>query len=154
MKKRTRQTKTVKKATVSKRGDIEDISPVRLFFMERLKTWCMEPEGRDERTARKHEIAHVLGKNIQTIKNMYLYGQGLMDDWFSAMDHIGAMKQETVIQLYNSYQYIEEKLNALSPGQLRMHRNIGRMTERELALVNKLIEVGLEANRSMDKNET
>ena len=130
------------------------MSPLRRFFMDRLKTWCNEPGGRDQRTARKQEMAKFLGKNVQTIKNMYLYGQGSLDDWFSAMDHIGPLKQETIMQLYNSYPYIEQKLNALSAEQLRMHRNIANMTERELALVNKLVEVGLEANRSVEPDES
>jgi hypothetical protein len=147
MKRRGARTKTTKKRAVAAKKSIgEELSPIRRFFMERLKAWCNEPEGRDERTARKREIASFLGKNVQTIKNMYLYGQGSMDDWFAAIDHIGPLKQETVIQLYNSYPYIEQKLNSLSPEQLRMHRNIAKMTERELLLVNKLVEVGLEAN--------
>jgi hypothetical protein len=155
MKQRGARTKIKKKkAMPPKRAAVrEELSPIRLFFMERLKAWCNEPEGRDERTTRKHEIATFLGKNVQTIKNMYLYGQGSMDDWFAAMDRIGPLKQETVIQLYNSFPYIEQKLNSLNPEQLRMHRNIAKMTERELALVNKLVEVGLKANRASGTGE-
>jgi hypothetical protein len=120
--------------------------------MDRLKSWCFEPESRERRTARKQDLAQHLGKNVQTIKNMYLYGQGAMDDWLSAMDHIGPMKQETVIQLYQSFPFLEQRLNDLSPEQLRMHQNISKMTERELELVNKLVEVGLEANQLGKRN--
>jgi len=129
------------------------LSPIRLFFMERLKAWCNAPSTREEKTGRKQEISNLLGKNVQTVKNMYLYGQGSLDDWFVVMDHIGALNQEMIIQLYDSYPYIEKKLQSLSQEQRRMYRNIGKMTERELALVNDLIEVGLKANLSIQESE-
>lgn len=148
MRKRTVRSKTKK----SRHTEVEPaFSAIRLFFMDRLKNWCNQPASREERTERKKRIAEFLGKNFLTVKNMYLYGQGSIDDWFSAMDYISDLRQETIVQLYDSYPYITQKLNSLSPEQLRMHRNIERMTEKELSLVNKLIEVGLEANRSTER---
>ena len=149
MRKRPSQVKA-KRAPTSRRETKESISPIRRAFMEQLKTWCNAPEGRDARTARKQEIAKLLKKNVQTIKNMYLYGQGPMDDWFTIMDHIGPLKQETIIQLYASYPYLTQELNKLNAEQLRMHRYVARMTERELMLINKLVEVGLEANQAAE----
>jgi len=130
------------------------LSPIRLFFMERLKSWCNAPSTREEKTGRKQEISKLLGKNIQTVKNMYLYGQGSIDDWFTVMDHIGALNQDMIIQLYDSYPYIEKKLQSLSTEQQRMYRNVGKMTEKELSLVNDLIEVGLKANLSIQESES
>lgn len=119
--------------------------------MKKLKAWFDEPATREARAARKTELAKILNKDVQTLKNMYLYGQGSLDDWFKAMDHINHLKQETIIQLYDSYPFIEEKLSNLSPELLKLHRHANEMTETELALVNKLIEAGLKVNKSVHK---
>ncbi len=115
--------------------------------MNALRSWCNEPKSRTEKTSRKQEIARVLQKDIQTLKNMYLYGQGSLDHWFRAMDHISHLKQETIIQMYDSYELIENKLNSFSEEELKLHRYMKELSEAELALVNSLIETGLKVNR-------
>lgn len=117
--------------------------------MNALKSWCNEPKARTEKTNRKKEIARILQKDIQTLKNMYLYGQGSLDHWFRAMDHISHLKQETIIQMYDSYELIENKLSAFSEEELRLHSYMKELSEAELALINKLIETGLKVNRSI-----
>jgi hypothetical protein len=123
------------------------LSPIKMFFMNALRSWCNEPKSRTEKTSRKQEIARVLQKDIQTLKNMYLYGQGSLDHWFRAMDHISHLKQETIIQMYDSYELIENKLNSFSEEELKLHRYMKELSEAELALVNSLIETGLKVNR-------
>lgn len=117
--------------------------------MHTLRSWCDEPKTRAEKTNRKKEIAKILQKDVQTLKNMYLYGQGSMDHWFKAMDYICHLKQETIIQMYTSYPFIENKLNSLSEEELKLHKNIQELTESELYLLNRLIETGLKINRSL-----
>lgn len=121
--------------------------------MKKLKAWFDEPGTRTGKTARKNELSKVLRKDVQTLKNMYLYGQGSLDDWFKAMDYICLLKQDTIIQLYDSYPFIEEKLSSLSPEQLKLHRHANEMTEAELSLVNKLIEAGLKINKAVQKKK-
>lgn len=123
------------------------LSDLRLFFMKKLKLWLNEPTTRIDKTARKKELAKILSKDIQTLKNMYLYGQGSLDDWFKAMDHISSIKQTTIIQLYDSYPYIINKLETLNEEQIKLHQHASEMSESELALVNKLIEAGLKINK-------
>lgn len=127
----------------------QKLSPIKTFFMNALKSWCNEPKARTEKTNRKKEIARILQKDIQTLKNMYLYGQGSLDHWFRAMDHISHLKQETIIQMYDSYELIENKLSAFSEEELRLHSYMKELSEAELALINKLIETGLKVNRSI-----
>jgi len=131
----------------------QKLSPLRIYFMKKLKSWFNQPKLREEKTARKKELAKILGKNIQTLKNMYLYGQGSLDDWFRAMDHISHLRQETIIQLYDSYPYIENKLSTLHPEQTKLHTYINELTIEELALVNNLIEAGLKINHSVAKKK-
>lgn len=126
------------------------ISPIKLFFMKALKSWCNEPKSRDEKTSRKKEIARVLQKDIQTLKNMYLYGQGSLDHWFRAMDHISHLKQESIIAMYDNYELIENKLESFSEEELKLHRYMKELSEKELELINKLIETGLKVNRSLN----
>ena len=133
----------------SKRVDEQRLSSIKLFFMETLRTWCHEPKTREGKTLRKKEIAKVINKDIQTLKNMYLYGQGSLDLWFKAMDYINHLKQETIIQMYNSYPFIEDKLNSLSEEELKLHRYIRELSPSELLLINRLIETGLKVNRSL-----
>lgn len=140
--------KLSKKPVKTKLKRKQKLSPIRLFFMKRLKTWCDEPSTREGKTARKKEISKILQKDIQTLKNMYLYGQGSIDDWFKAMDYISSLKQETIIQLYDSYPYIEEKLDSLSEEELKLHRYIKELSENEIGLINKLIETGIKINKS------
>lgn len=117
--------------------------------MKALKSWCNEPKSRDEKTSRKKEIARVLQKDIQTLKNMYLYGQGSLDHWFRAMDHISHLKQESIIAMYDNYELIENKLESFSEEELKLHRYMKELSEKELELINKLIETGLKVNRSL-----
>lgn len=63
------------------------------------------------------------------------------------MDLIKQTKQKDIIQFYDSHPFIIKKLASLSTEQKLMHKNMSKMTEEELSLVNKLIKVGLEANR-------
>jgi hypothetical protein len=127
----------------------QKLSPIKTFFMDSLKSWCHEPKTREEKTNRKKEIARILQKDIQTLKNMYLYGQGSLDHWFRAMDHISHLKQETIIQMYDSYELIENKLSAFSEEELKLHSYMKELSEAELSLINKLIETGLKVNRSI-----
>jgi hypothetical protein len=144
---------SIKEKPSNSRERKQKLSPLRIFFMKKLKTWFNQPKLREEKTARKKELAKILGKNIQTLKNMYLYGQGSLDDWFRAMDHISHLRQETIIQLYESYPYIENKLNALHPEQVKLHSYISELTLEELALVNNLIEAGLKINDSVARKK-
>ncbi len=145
-----KQSKKTNKDIKSKKK--HKLSAIRIFFMNKLKAWCNEPSTRESKTARKKEIAKILEKDVQTLKNMYLYGQGSLDDWFKAMDYINALKQETIIQLYDSYPYIENKLNSLSQEELKLHRHVSEMSEAELALINKLIDAGLKVNKAIRKS--
>ncbi len=145
-----KQSKKTNKDIKSKKK--HKLSAIRIFFMKKLKAWCNEPSTRESKTARKKEIAKILEKDVQTLKNMYLYGQGSLDDWFKAMDYINALKQETIIQLYDSYPYIENKLNSLSQEELKLHRHVSEMSEAELALINKLIDAGLKVNKAIRKS--
>lgn len=141
-----KQSKTTKNAKRSPKRALK-LSPLKLFFMKKLKHWLDEPGTRQGRSERKHSLAKYLGKDIQTLKNMYLYGQGSLDDWMKTMDHISVLKQETIIQLYDSYPFLMEKLEALNEEQIKLHRHTSEMTEPELALINKLIEAGLTLNK-------
>ena len=125
------------------------LSSIKQFFMDTLRAWCDEPKTRQGKTLRKKEIAKVLQKDVQTIKNMYLYGQGSLDMWFKAMDYINHLKQDTIIQMYNSYPFIENKLNSLNEEELKLHRYIRELSPSELFLINRLIETGLKVNRSL-----
>ena len=125
------------------------LSSIKFFFMETLRAWCDEPKTRQGKTLRKKEIAKVLQKDVQTLKNMYLYGQGSLDLWFKAMDYINHLKQDTIIQMYNSYPFIENKLNSLSEEELKLHSYIRELSPAELVLINRLIETGLKVNRSL-----
>lgn len=145
--------KSVQKLTKSSSKKKQKLSPLKLFFMKALKDWCDQPESRNERTQRKKEISKYLTKDIQTLKNMYLYGQGSMDDWFKAMDYISSLKQETIIQMYDSYPVLEEKMDSLRPDEIKLYRYVKEMSESELAMVIKLIEVGLNLNRSIKSKE-
>lgn len=133
----------------SKRVNEHRLSSIKLFFMETLRAWCDEPKTREGKTLRKKELAKVINKDIQTLKNMYLYGQGSLDLWFKAMDYINHLKQDTIIQMYNSYPFIEDKLNSLSEEELKLHRYIRELSPSELLLINRLIETGLKVNRSL-----
>jgi hypothetical protein len=133
----------------SKRVNEHRLSSIKLFFMETLRAWCDEPKTREGKTLRKRELAKVINKDIQTLKNMYLYGQGSLDLWFKAMDYINHLKQDTIIQMYNSYPFIEDKLNSLSEEELKLHRYIRELSPSELLLINRLIETGLKVNRSL-----
>ena len=133
----------------SKRVNEHRLSSIKLFFMETLRAWCDEPRTREGKTLRKRELAKVINKDIQTLKNMYLYGQGSLDLWFKAMDYINHLKQDTIIQMYNSYPFIEDKLNSLSEEELKLHRYIRELSPSELLLINRLIETGLKVNRSL-----
>ena len=144
-----KQSKKNSKVAVTHRK--QKLSAIRIFFMKKLKAWFDEPGNRAGKTARKTELAQILHKDIQTLKNMYLYGQGSLDDWFKAMDYICVLKQDKIIQLYDSYPYIEEKLSSLSSEQLKLHRHANEMSDAELTLVNKLIEAGLKINKSIKK---
>jgi hypothetical protein len=141
--------KSVTSKKSSKRLNEQRLSSIKLFFMETLRAWCDEPKTREGKTLRKRELAKVINKNIQTLKNMYLYGQGSLDLWFKAMDYINHLKQDTIIQMYNSYPFIEDKLNSLSEEELKLHRYIRELSPSELLLINRLIETGLKVNRSL-----
>jgi hypothetical protein len=143
------QMKTNKKSKKISPKNKVILSPLKLFFMETLKAWCHSPQTRTGKTNRKKEISKILNKDIQTLKNMYLYGQGSMEHWFQAMDHISEVKQETIIQMYNSYPFIENKLNSLNEEELKIHRYISELSQSELFLINRLIETGLKVNRSL-----
>jgi len=127
----------------------QKLSPIKTFFMNALKSWCHEPKTRKEKTDRKKELAKILQKDVQTLKNMYLYGQGSLDHWFRAMDHISSLKQETIIQIYDNYELIENKLSSFSEEEMKLHRYMKELSEAELALINKLIETGISINRSV-----
>jgi len=141
--------KSVTSKKSSKRLNEQRLSSIKLFFMETLRAWCDEPKTREGKTLRKRELAKVINKDIQTLKNMYLYGQGSLDLWFKAMDYINHLKQDTIIQMYNSYPFIEDKLNSLSEEELKLHRYIRELSPSELLLINRLIETGLKVNRSL-----
>jgi hypothetical protein len=126
-------------------------SPLKLFFMHSIRTWCDEPKSRAGKTSRKKELAKILQKDVQTLKNMYLYGQGPFDHWFKAMDHIGLLKQETIIKMYTSYPYLENKLNSLSEEELKFLKYIKELSQAELFLINRLIETGLKVNRELEE---
>jgi hypothetical protein len=51
--------------------------------------------------------------------------------------------------MYNSYPFIEDKLNSLSEEELKLHRYIRELSPSELLLINRLIETGLKVNRSL-----
>ena len=125
--------------------------PLLHLWMQELKTWCNEPGTRDARTERKNAIAEHIGVQPQTIKSMYNYGHGPIKNWLRAMDKISRMKQSEVVQIHYSFPHIKKKLNVLSPQEMAMHKNIARMSEAELETVNKLIEVGLVANKKQKK---
>lgn len=146
MKKTKKATSTSKSPSKNK----QSLSPLKLYFMQTLKAWCDEPKTRASKTERKKELCKILKKDVQTLKNMYLYGQGSMDHWFKAMDHISHLKQETIIQMYNSYPFIENKLNSLNEEELKIHKYIRELSQSELFLLNRLIETGLRVNRSAD----
>lgn len=141
--------KSVTSKKSSKRLNEQRLSSIKLFFMETLRAWCDEPKTREGKTLRKRELAKVINKDIQTLKNMYLYGQGSLDLWFKAMDYVNHLKQDTIIQMYNSYPFIEDKLNSLSEEELKLHRYIRELSPSELLLINRLIETGLKVNRSL-----
>lgn len=117
--------------------------------MNALKSWCHEPKTRKEKTDRKKEIAKILQKDVQTLKNMYLYGQGSLDHWFRAMDHISHLKQDTIIKMYDHFELIENKISSFSEEELKLHRYMKELSQAELELINKLIETGLKVNRSV-----
>ena len=141
--------KSVTSKKSSKRLNEQRLSSIKLFFMETLRAWCDEPKTREGKTLRKRELAKVINKDIQTLKNMYLYGQGSLDLWFKAMDYVNHLKQDTIIQMYNSYPFIEDKLNSLCEEELKLHRYIRELSPSELLLINRLIETGLKVNRSL-----
>lgn len=141
--------KSISSKKIGKRVNEQRLSSIKLFFMETLRAWCDEPKTREGKTLRKKELAKVINKDIQTLKNMYLYGQGSLDLWFKAMDYVNHLKQETIIQMYNSYPFIEDKLNSLSEEELKLHRYIRELSPSELLLINRLIETGLKVNRSL-----
>ena len=129
------------------------VSPMLQYMMDTMRDYLLDQSlSRTEKAKRREKLSKHLGKGEGTLKNMYLYGQGHPDSWFITMDFIKQTKQQDIIQFYDSHPFIMKKLSSLSLEQKKMHKNMSKMTDDELSLVNKLIAVGLEANRAQKKD--
>lgn len=143
-----RKTAAVRANEMRRDGAVE---PLLEYWRLALKGYCLDPSLRKEREDRKGKIAVLIGKSKQTVKNMYLYGVGETNVWLKIIDHIKPkVTQKDVIKLYDSFPYIQDQLDKLSPEQVRIYHNINKLSEDELRLVNRLIEVGIEVNKAAE----
>jgi len=126
---------------------------IEIFMQLMIAEYLVGKEGEvlsnDEKAKRRKILAKHLGRTEQTLKNMYLYGQGSLQQFFKAAEFILKINQEEVIKFLRAYPYIMNKLDTLSESKKKLYYNMEQMTEEELALTNDLIEFGLQRNKVM-----
>ena len=84
--------KKTKKSLTGKKKAIK--SPLLLYWMERMRRYLQDPSiNRKERTDRAKRLAKKIERDVVTLKNMYLYGQGRVQQWADAMDEIDSINQ-------------------------------------------------------------
>ena len=138
-------------------SDPEVSTKLHRFMMKTMKDYLLGGNSKklstDEKRNRRSSLAKTLDRTEQTLKNMYLYGQGDIQQWFTAMDFILKTNQKDIIDFYKAHPYIMEKLSTLGSAKLKMYKNMEQMTDQELELINDLVEVGLERNRAIKLGE-
>lgn len=135
------------------RENPEKDTNIEIFMQLMIAEYLVGKEGEilsnEEKAKRRKILAKHLGRTEQTLKNMYLYGQGSLQQFFKAAEFILKISQKEVINFLRAYPYIMSKLDSISEAKRRLYYNMEKMTEEELSLTNDLLEVGLKRNRAM-----
>lgn len=124
-----------------------------LWLMEKAKAWCNEPSLRSERTARKKQLGDIMQVDTQSVKNFYNQGQIKSKHVFPLFEAVTGIEQDDLIFVFQNFQILKGKMNELPEEKRRLFSLISRLSEKEVFILNRLIETGLEANAAIKETD-